>query len=403
MADAPMQKHVPFSATRHSVRSLIGKRMPQLSSCLPAILPSLSTSRTIHHPTWIERQITFPNLSRQGIRWSREFKQFCDFRDVMHLDLFGGQGETCGAADLISDLGLKTMETVVVGADPSLPACLQARAITGVTVTPVYNGDRLIGGVFEDADAFYCMLGGIVPSNPAAPRDDQTAEVFSMIQRVLQQHGMEFRHVVRTWFYLDRILEWYDEFNRVRTSFFKGIDLGVMPASTGVGAANSQGAALSAKVIAVLPKTPEICVQEASSPLQGHAASYGSAFSRAIELRDAASRTLYISGTASIAPDGCTLHIGDTTKQIETTMEVVDAILGRCDMGIEDMTRGVVYLRHGADAPLWNRYCERMGLGDLPVAVVQSEVCRDDLLFEIELDAAIQLPGYLHTSSDETR
>jgi hypothetical protein len=28
--------------------------------------------------------------------------------------------------------------------------------------------------------------------------------------------------------------------------------------------------------------------------------------------------------------------------------------------------------------------------------VAQSDVCRDDLLFEIELDAAIQLPGHPH-------
>jgi enamine deaminase RidA (YjgF/YER057c/UK114 family) len=314
---------------------------------------------------------------------------------VVHLDLFGGQEEAGVGRSLLVNQDWE-METVILGNDTSLPTGLQARMVTGITMTPVYEKGRLIGRVFEDADARYCMLGGIRPSNPAAPRGEQAMEVFSIIQRALQRHGMEFRHVIRTWFYLDRILDWYGEFNRVRTSFFAGIEMDVMPASTGVGAANCHGAVLSAKVIAVLPKTPGVWVQKAVSPLQGEAFAYGSAFSRAIELCDAASRTLYISGTASIDPDGRTLHVGDVARQIEATMEVVEAMLDRCEMGFEDMARGIVYLKHGGDAPHWSRYCERRGLGDLPMVVTQSEVCRENLLFEIELDAAKQQPGYLH-------
>jgi enamine deaminase RidA (YjgF/YER057c/UK114 family) len=309
---------------------------------------------------------------------------------VVHLDLFGGQEETLGLGGWLLNPDSSSMETVILGNDTSLPRSLQARVVTGITMTPVYDKGRLIGRVFEDADARYCMLGGIKPSNPEAPRGEQAGEVFSIIQRTLQRHGMEFRNVIRTWFYLDRILDWYGEFNRVRTSFFEGIEMDVMPASTGVGAANLHGAALSAKVIAVLPKTEAVCVQKVVSPLQGDAFSYGSAFSRAMELRDVTSRTLYISGTASIDPGGRTLHVGDVAKQIETTIEVVEAILDRCNMRLEDMTRGIVYLKHGSDAPHWSRYCERRGLGELPVVVTQSVVCRENLLFEIELDAVKQ-------------
>jgi hypothetical protein len=65
-------------------------------------------------------------------------------------------------------------------------------------------------------------------------------------------------------------------------------------------------------------------------------------------------------------------------------------------MGLEDMTRGIVYLKHRSDAPHWSRYCERRSLGDLPVVAAQADICRQDLLFEIELDAARQQPGHLH-------
>ena len=358
----------------------------------PVSSPSLSISRTIHHPAWTERQITVPIFSNSGGLLERQLEKNCvSPPGVAHLDWFGGPEEVRETGDLFKNQDFQNMGTVVVGRDASLPSWLQVREVAGIAMTPVCDCGRLIGRLFEDADASYCMLGGIVPSDLSVSRGEQTRDVFSTIHRALRQQGMEFRHVIRTSFYLDRILDWYGEFNHARSSFFEKIDLDLMPASTGVGAANSSGAALCAKVIAVLPKTPAVSVQKAVSPLQGEAAAYGSAFSRAVEMRDASSRTLYISGTASIAPDGRTLHVGDAASQIETTMEVVDAMLERCGMGIEDMTRGVVYLRDGADAPHWSRYCERRALGSLPVAVAQSDVCRDDLLFEIELDAAKQL------------
>ena len=253
---------------------------------------------------------------------------------------------------------------------------------------PVYDRGQPIGQIFEDEDALYCILSEIRPSNLTASRGEQTEEVFAIIQRALQQLGLEFRSVVRTWFYVDQILDWYGEFNRVRTLFFKGIEMDLMPASTGIGAPNCYGAALFANVIAVLPKSRAVSAKIGVSPLQGEAAAYGSSFSRAIELQNGKARTLYISGTASIDSVGNTLHIGDVAKQIETTMEVVEAMLSHADMGMKEVTRGIAYLKNAEDVPHWSQYCERRGWNDLPVIVIHADVCRDELLFEIELDAA---------------
>jgi len=51
---------------------------------------------------------------------------------------------------------------------------------------------------------------------------------------------MDFSHVARTWLYLDNLLDWYDDFNVVRTSFFRKHDVfrGLVPASTGIGGSN---------------------------------------------------------------------------------------------------------------------------------------------------------------------
>jgi len=109
-----------------------------------------------------------------------------------------------------------------------------------------------------------------------------------------------------------------------------------------------------------------------------------------MEVAGPRSRSLYISGTASIEPGGKTVHVGDTARQIEKTMEVVVAILAHSGMELTDTTRAIAYFRHSADISLWSDYCRSRQLSQLPVIVTQCDICRDDLLFEIELDAVRQ-------------
>jgi enamine deaminase RidA (YjgF/YER057c/UK114 family) len=101
-------------------------------------------------------------------------------------------------------------------------------------------------------------------------------------------------------------------------------------------------------------------------------------------------RRIYVSGTASIAPGGETVHPDDAAQQVKTTMEVVRAILTSREMDWEDVTRAIGYFKHGEDAPLFARYCQEHGLPDLPVVIAKNDICRDELLFEVEVDAAGQ-------------
>jgi enamine deaminase RidA (YjgF/YER057c/UK114 family) len=258
----------------------------------------------------------------------------------------------------------------------------------GIPSVPIFDNGRLIGQTFEDSSAKYCLLGGIYPSDLKASPAAQAEEVFGMIERALASAGMDFRQVVRTWFYNDGILAWYAGFNRVRTAFFKDHGVTLMPASTGIGAPNIVGAALVAKVVAVLPKTAAVQVRKAESPLQCDAFDYGSAFSRAIEVAGPLARTLYISGTASIEPGGKTVHVGNAALQIAKTMEVVEAILHKAGMGLGDTTRAISYFRHPEHIALWRDFCRTKALNEFPVVEAACTICRDDLLFEIELDAA---------------
>lgn len=269
-------------------------------------------------------------------------------------------------------------------------AGIQVQAVEGVEVKPVKLRGRTIGAVFEDDSARYCVLGSLGPEGARSSRVSQARATFDAIEQALELVGMDFSQVYRTWFYLDEILDWYDEFNQIRNRFFRERKVfdGLVPASTGVGGSNAAGTAVVADLLAVAPKSDSVQLEAIPSPLQCPALEYGSSFSRAVEMRLPGQQRVYVSGTASIAPEGETVHIGDVDQQVRASMDVVAAILDSRQLGWNDVTRVIGYFKNGEDTSAFGRYCREHELPDLPAVIAKNDICRDDLLFEIELDAA---------------
>jgi len=160
-----------------------------------------------------------------------------------------------------------------------------------------------------------------------------------------------------------------------------------VPASTGVGGANAARAALTADAYAIASHNRAVRITSVPSPLQGPALEYGSSFSRAVEMEMPDHRYLWVSGTASINQRGETAHVGDVGAQIDWTMRVVEAILESRRMGWDDVSRAVAYVKQGKMGTVFQKCCAERGLRDLPVVTTENDICRDDLLFEIEVDA----------------
>jgi len=290
-----------------------------------------------------------------------------------------------------------------------------------------------VGYIYEDSTYRICRLKGIVPQYIEASRIEQTSATFEMLNDILQQNGFKFTDTIRTWIYLDRLLEWYDDFNVVRTDFFEktGVFDAMVPASTGIGAANKFGAAIMMDLIAVQPlvalsngqdvhptKSDKQCrsgilpdqnasagqdvrpaagvqltnnispkIVAVKSPLQNPALDYKSSFSRAVEIEYPTHRKLMISGTASIDDKGHSVHLDDPEKQIRLTMEVVHKILTSRDMDWGDLFRGIAYFKDMAYKPIYEKVAAELGIPHFPLAISHADVCRHDLLFEIEVDA----------------
>jgi enamine deaminase RidA (YjgF/YER057c/UK114 family) len=276
--------------------------------------------------------------------------------------------------------------------DGSGVAGVQALTWSGGPVQRLRLGGRVVGTVAEDATARHCWLGGVRPQSPAWPRAAQVEQMFGEAALALDLAGFELRDVVRTWFYNDEILAWYPEFNAVRTAIYRPVAWrsGSLPASTGIGAVNRAGAALEVAWRAWRPKLAGAeagAPREVASPLQCPAPAYGSSFSRAMEVPVSGGRWLTVSGTASIHPDGRTAWVGDCRRQVDLTMEVIAAILAARGLRWSDVSRATAYFRHAADAAHLAAWQAEQGWTELPIVATHSVVCRDELLFELEVDA----------------
>ncbi len=309
---------------------------------------------------------------------------------IVSADVFGVEGGQ--VPKLHPALGGNPFPVTWVTEGYGLPDALngiQVWAVAGAEVSPLTVNGRLVGTTFDADGIQYCRLGGLVPADLSQSRSDQTRAVFSLMEQGLHAAGMAFSDVVRTWFYNYKLLEWYDEFNAVRTSFFQanGVFDGLVPASTGIGGANAAGAALTAGVLAVKARPGSTVAPVAvPSPLQCPAPAYGSSFSRAAEFEAGGFRRLYVSGTASIEPGGLSVHIGDMDAQVTLTLDVVEAILESRGMKWDDVSRAIAYFKAGTDVASFARCCGERGISTAPFLYANTDICRDDLLFEIELD-----------------
>jgi enamine deaminase RidA (YjgF/YER057c/UK114 family) len=189
--------------------------------------------------------------------------------------------------------------------------------------------------------------------------------------------------------WLGDILAWYDDFNGVRNQFFeeRGI-IGngtrqLMPASTGIGLGPADQGSLSMDLFAVLEPAQAIEFLQAGGK-QKSAFEYGSAFSRASKTPTPGGDTVFVSGTASIDKAGATTNVGDAKGQINETIENVRAVLRDMDATDADVVNILAYCKTTEVEKVFNTI---KGKYDWPWITPICDICRDDLLFEIEATA----------------
>lgn len=256
------------------------------------------------------------------------------------------------------------------------------------------------GILTKGQDAEYLCLSDIaqvVRNTGDLSPAEESSQTFQVTEEILKQLNWSFRDVKRTWFYLHNILDWYHEFNRIRNEAFKrmglfnGNPLSVIPASTGIWGRNMRGGWCTMDLIAMRPLPgKQFEVSRLVNPRQNEATSYGSAFSRALSVKTHTCNYLFISGTASIDEHGKTIHIGDFRNQTIRTIQNVNALLSLSGANLQDICQATAFVKYRKDVDEFYRLIDELDLTSIPMVCTIADVCRDDLLFE--LDATAILP-----------
>ena len=274
---------------------------------------------------------------------------------------------------------------------------ISARPVSPGRTEVIWRDEKVAGIEVEGRDAHYLYLSDLARFVPGAGRrsaGEETGATFDIARHILEGRGWEFGDVCRTWFYLRDILDWYDEFNDVRNERFKGYGLlnagggEMIPASTGILGSNTRGSWCVLDLLAVREASAgPIGITRLVNPFQNEAPEYGSAFSRGLALSMGSSRYVLVSGTASIDDAGASIHLGDFKRQTHQTLDTIEALLDQGGAKWNDVCQATAFIKRPEDVPVFRQLMGDRGLQDLPVICTIADVCREELLFELDATA----------------
>lgn len=262
-------------------------------------------------------------------------------------------------------------------------------------------------------DIAWIHCAQVVPQSQDATVYDGTLNGLEQIRSLLNSVNVRLDQVIRTWLYLGGIVDdegptqRYKELNRARSDYYRDIPFltgllppgrqgRVYPASTGIG---TEGRGIMMSAIALATQRTDIVAVPLENPRQVPAFDYADCysprspkFSRAMALSCGNYATIFISGTASIT-DSETRHVGDIVGQTHETLTNIEALISEENLsrhglpGLGTSLDGLglvrVYIKRPADYAQARAVCEQR-LGELPTIYAIGDVCRPDLLVEIE-------------------
>jgi enamine deaminase RidA (YjgF/YER057c/UK114 family) len=242
---------------------------------------------------------------------------------------------------------------------------------------------------------------------------DRSLSAFHSAGVRLRDAGLRFENVFRTWLYLgditaaERQTTRYLELNRARTNYYRDKKFAadrvprewnrpVFPASTGIGTADRD---LAIGCIAIKTERPDVVLFPLENPQQtaayDYAHQYGPEspkFARAMAVAAGKSVATFISGTASITASD-TRYADNFERQTQQTLDNIEVLISRenfqqhgfSGMGatLDDLALARVYLKRPEDYLQARAICQKR-LGNLPAIYVVGDICRSELLVEIE-------------------
>lgn len=246
----------------------------------------------------------------------------------------------------------------------------------------------------ENEDGRFLFAGGFHSDILDFSIQQQAVEIFCQASEVLHKENFPIENIIRQWNYIEQITgfdgvdQHYQMFNNVRSNFYNQAtwDNGY-PAATGIG--TNLGGVLVDIDAAVFTR-PTCFATPIDNKLQVAAHAYSPQvleaaqqqkttpkFERAKSMTFDGRELIYISGTAAIRGEESLTGVG-LERQLHTTMENIAQLTGEAKL---KMLR--VYLKNKSDYPEAYELLNRYQLG-IPISYMCADVCREELLIEIE-------------------
>jgi chorismate lyase/3-hydroxybenzoate synthase len=217
----------------------------------------------------------------------------------------------------------------------------------------------------------------------------------------------EHRYLIRVWNYLPEINreaggdERYRHFNSARQLAFRNsgrATVGTVPAASAVG--SPAGSPISIYFLAARqpPKMIENPRQTSAYHYPPKFGRHSPIFSRACLLSESAGTNLFVSGTSSIVGHE-TIHHGDVAAQTRETIANINALLEEANRVVGsaryslDGLKFKVYVRQPSDFSAIESALAESLPTSTPIVYLQADVCREDLLVEIEATGESESPA----------
>lgn len=248
------------------------------------------------------------------------------------------------------------------------------------------------------------IAGGLCADDLNLSILEQSEQAFQKAKEILEAEEMNFGDIVRQWNYLERITEitngnqCYQDFNDVRSQFYAESEWAAgYPAATGIGAQHG-GIQIDFNAVKgdveIRPldndwqKAAHVYSDDVLISLRTDAEKGTPKFERGKSISDHQQEMIYISGTAAIRGEE-SIELGDVLSQTEITLENIQHLIG-LEAGREKLPEHAaklellrVYLKNEEDAQSVKEDLDQLCPG-LPIAYLYADVCREELLVEIE-------------------
>jgi len=211
-----------------------------------------------------------------------------------------------------------------------------------------------------------------------------------------------FPHLVRIWNYLPQINglaggeERYRQFNAARKTAFMSAGhatAGSVPAACALGSKAGSPVSIYFLATSQVPIAIENPRQVSAYHYPPQYGAHRPLFARASVLPDAPGTNLFISGTASIVGhetrhhDDAAAQTRETLTNVAAVVEEANRVVGAARYSMQSLSFKV-YVRRPADLAVIQAQIAQALRPEAPIVYLHADVCRQDLLVEIEANGA---------------